>query len=603
MLRYGFPFVLLHISTFLILVLFLFIIKMKNKNQIHFAFLSAMGLMLIWNIGHILIGYTTPIYGQISMSFVYFYFFGACFLSVSLLFIGLIFVHTKLKFSWKYILLVIPQIISYIIIVTNQNHHLFIVKFSYLNNETIYGSYFKIYTIISYIYILVGLYYLLSFSIKNSGFFSSQSILIFIGSMIPFVANVLFIFNIMILPIYFTTIAFSFAIICFAFAILKFGFLNIIPIAIQKIVDLISDSYIVVNENMDIIDYNKTFIDTFAGVIRFKRKDNFLHILKKVDSSIDEEKFYQLANTAINQKSPVKFEKQIVSGDFDKFFAVEITPIFSQDQHIGTIILLKDITQHKEDLKVIEQTHNQLLQRDRLASLGEIAGGVAHDINSPLAAVQSGLYVINLLTEQYDSILQQKGIDGDDVKEISAQLKSQVTNCNNSCTKIAGIVNSVRNHTRNLSGENIQDFYVVNVLNDIEILLNHQLKTAGCELKVIKDDNTMIKGDPGKLGQVVTNLIVNAIQAYGKNPGVIEAKVYKEDNRVIISIKDNAGGIPKQFQDGIFKNILTTKGTEGTGMGLYMCYSIITGHFRGDIWFNSVEGQGTTFYIAIPINK
>lgn len=598
------PFVLLNISVVLTLIMLIYILRMKNKSQIYYALIALIFFIFIWGLGYLLEMYTRNIFGQTMMFFVYMWFLGLCFVPVSILFTGLIFAHTKIKFSWIHNLLIVIPFFDYLVIITNKYHNLFFNKYLTVNaNEIHFGSYFLVHTIIDYAYIIAGLYYLIYFSIKNAGFFSKQSILIILGMIVPFAVNISFSLKIIQIPPYTTAITFSFAIICWAIAILKFQFLNVVPIAIQKIVDLISDSYIVINENMDIIDYNKTFIDTFAEEVRFKRKDNFLQLLKKVDSSIEEEKFYQLVSTAIIEKRPISIEKQIIINEFNRHFTVEITPIFSQEQYIGTIILLKDITQHKKDLELIEQTHNQLLQRDRLASLGEIAGGVAHDINSPLSAVQSGLYVIKLLAEQYDSILEKNNLFNDDVKSISAQLNDQVGICNSSCTKIAGIVNSVRNHTRNLSGENIQDFYVGNVLNDIAILLNHQLTTAGCQLKITEEDTTMIKGDPGKLGQVLTNLIVNAIQAYNKIPGAITANVSKKDDKVIISVSDTAGGIPKQFQDGIFKNILTTKGTEGTGMGLYMCYSIITAHFRGDIWFDSVEGQGTTFYIAIPLNK
>lgn len=260
--------------------------------------------------------------------------------------------------------------------------------------------------------------------------------------------------------------------------------------------------------------------------------------------------------------------------------------------------MLKDITEYKEAMELIRQTQKQLVERERLASLGELASGVAHDINTPLSTLQSCFYLINEISMQcivpdMDESLKNKielilenAKDGTDV-----------------CAKIAKIVNSVRNHTRNLSGENIQEFYVINVLEDLNILLNHQLKQSDCELIINENDKTLIKGDPGKLSQVLTNIITNAVQAYNGKPGIIESNIDRKDNKLIISVSDNAGRIPKDFQGGIFKNILTTKGTQGTGLGLYFSYSIITGHFGGDMWFETEEGKGTTFYIKIPINK
>jgi two-component system, NtrC family, sensor kinase len=101
-------------------------------------------------------------------------------------------------------------------------------------------------------------------------------------------------------------------------------------------------------------------------------------------------------------------------------------------------------------------------------------------------------------------------------------------------------------------------------------------------------------------GQVLTNLIVNAIQAYNEKGGKVEVIVSNApDNKVMIRIIDFAGGIPDYIKESVFKNILTTKGTKGTGLGLYLAYSVIKGEFSGDINFESTTGEGTTFYIIL----
>jgi hypothetical protein len=123
------------------------------------------------------------------------------------------------------------------------------------------------------------------FSIKNLGFFSRQSYLIIIGSIVPLIINVLVTFNITWLPSYATSIAFSFAVICYAISIIKFNFLNIAPIALQTVVDRISDSFIVINEECDIIDYNKTFSDRFNAIIDIKRGNNVLNIFSGIHES------------------------------------------------------------------------------------------------------------------------------------------------------------------------------------------------------------------------------------------------------------------------------------------------------------------------------
>ncbi len=102
-------------------------------------------------------------------------------------------------------------------------------------------------------------------------------------------------------------------------------------------------------------------------------------------------------------------------------------------------------------------------------------------------------------------------------------------------------------------------------------------------------------------GQVFTNLIVNAVQAYPEGKGgKVDVDVSRApEGKCIIKITDYAGGIPDSIKDSVFKSILTTKGTKGTGLGLYLAYSVIKGEFSGDITFETERGGGTTFYIVL----
>ena len=118
------------------------------------------------------------------------------------------------------------------------------------------------------------------------------------------------------------------------------------------------------------------------------------------------------------------------------------------------------------------------------------------------------------------------------------------------------------------------------------------------------DENQILKGNVNSLVQVVNNMISNAIQAYnGKHDQNIELEINNKGNNVIFSITDFAGGLPLEVQDKLFKEMVTTKGKNGTGLGLYMSYSNIKAHFGGDITYKTEIGKGTTFNIIIPVKK
>ena len=123
-------------------------------------------------------------------------------------------------------------------------------------------------------------------------------------------------------------------------------------------------------------------------------------------------------------------------------------------------------------------------------------------------------------------------------------------------------------------------------------------------LSIKLDPLTSLSGNINSLVQVINNMISNSIQAYHGEPNKsIDLIVEEKDKKVIISVRDYGTGLSKEVQDKLFKEMVTTKGKNGTGLGLYMSYSNIKAHFGGDITYKTEDGKGTTFNILIPINK
>ena len=102
------------------------------------------------------------------------------------------------------------------------------------------------------------------------------------------------------------------------------------------------------------------------------------------------------------------------------------------------------------------------------------------------------------------------------------------------------------------------------------------------------------------LVQIFDNMIVNSIHAYEGKEGIIKLEIAMQDDDVIFALKDQGKGIPPAVQDRLFKEMVTTKGKGGTGLGLYMSFATIKGRFNGNMWFESLPGSGTTFFLSIP---
>lgn len=103
--------------------------------------------------------------------------------------------------------------------------------------------------------------------------------------------------------------------------------------------------------------------------------------------------------------------------------------------------------------------------------------------------------------------------------------------------------------------------------------------------------------------QILDNIIINAIQAYEGKKGTIELTIESKEEDILFTIKDYAKGIPESIKGKLLKEMVTTKGKDGTGLGMYMSYSTIRGLFGGKMWFESEEGKGTTFFIQLPHEK
>ncbi len=587
-------------------VLLTSILKSKSKKQIKKIFSFNLICLLICTIGQITQILFSQKLGIKPIYFDYFVYIGTCFLPISVYFTGLSFENTKIQFKKKYIVLFIIPIISLLILCTNDYHHLFYKQYSTSIADTVYGPYMVIHNIYSYILLGLGIIYMLKFSIKNSGFFSKQSLLIVLGVSVPVIVNILGTFKIIPMSIYVTPITFTITIICCAIAIFKFQFLNVTPIALQKIVDRISDGYVVLDDNNVITDFNKTFLDIFKLSSDDIRSKNFIRFLqqRKISDQVVE-KISKSIKKANSTETTVSFEQQFV--EIRKYFRIEITPINSDNNSLGTLFLLKDITQHKEDMETIKNNQDILMERERLAGLGQLIGGIAHNLKTPIMSIAGATQGLENLIKEYDESIDDPLVNSQDHHDIAKDMEAWIPKIRAHLEYMSDIITTVKGQAvASLSTDDSEEFTISELVKRVNILMKHELKNAYIYLNILMkvDENTVIDGNVNVLVQVVNNIISNAIQAYdGKHDQNIQFEISQKENNMIFSITDFAGGLSKEVQDRLFKEMVTTKGKNGTGLGLYMSYSNIKAHFGGDITYKTEEGKGTTFNIVIPIKK
>lgn len=596
--------ILLLIPLLLTCLMMISLCTVKKKNQLHKVFIIIFVLLFFWFTG--LIAQIT-LSGKFNINPIYFEYFiyiSACFVPVFLLFLARIFVHTKIRFKRVDLLLFVVPIISLLILWTNDYHHLFYKYYSVSMEYSEFGPYMFIYSLYSYSLVIIACIMLIRYSIKNSGFFSKQSVLIFIGSLTPLLVNMAGYSGLVKLNVYSTPISFTIGILCFAIAAFKLQFFNTTPIALQKIVDRISDGYIIVNEDNRVLDYNQTIL-TMLNINKPIRNISFYDLMSASSGNSDET-FKTINDTfdRIKKKPNQTIILEKYDSKLNKYFSIEVSGILSDRTLIGILILFKDTTQHMLDLQTIREKQETLMESERLASLGQLIGGIAHNLKTPIMSISGAAEGLSDLIKEYDSSIDDPEVNSQDHHDIAKDMSSWVIKIKDYTEYMSDIITAVKGQAVTLSEADNITFDIEELVKRVNILMRHELKNAIIYLNVVMKSNehTQINGDVNSLVQVINNMISNAIQSYeGKTNQTIDLIVENDDKNLYISIRDHGCGLPKKVKDKLFKEMITTKGKNGTGLGLYMSYSTIKAHFGGDITFDSVEGQGTTFTITLPL--
>lgn len=286
---------------------------------------------------------------------------------------------------------------------------------------------------------------------------------------------------------------------------------------------------------------------------------------------------------------------------------------FSENKlYITSVDEIGDLVQAYNNIQALTINHlNQLhdnqetlMEKERLASLGQLIGGIAHNLKTPIMSISGAAEGLNDLIKEYDASIDDPEVNSQDHHDIAKDMSTWVSKIKTHTEYMSDVITAVKGQAVALNTEEDISFTVGELLKRVNILMKHELKNAIIYLNISMktDENTLIHGDVNSLVQVINNMISNSIQSYnGKTEQNIDLIVERKENNLIISVKDYGSGIPKKVKDKLFKEMITTKGKNGTGLGLYMSYSTIRAHFNGNMTVESEEGKGCTFSIILPL--
>ncbi len=272
-----------------------------------------------------------------------------------------------------------------------------------------------------------------------------------------------------------------------------------------------------------------------------------------------------------------------------------VSPIRDEDTGtVSVVVILDDVTQDKDkDIQFME-LKKMLSEQEKLASIGSMLTGIIHEINNPLAYIDTNMYALEGIIREMKlpetvELLEMKDIVKDmkigvsHIKEISASLKRMVF--------------------KGLHEE--EEYFDIN--EEIETVLNvakNEYKYYAV-VEFSKEVDLYITGYPSGIRQVMLNLLINATYAIRKKYehalGHVSIKSYREKRSIVVEVIDDGIGIPEEIRSKIFTTLFTTKKKgEGTGLGLSISKAIIEDKHGGTLTFTSIEGEGTTFKVVLP---
>lgn len=335
--------------------------------------------------------------------------------------------------------------------------------------------------------------------------------------------------------------------------------------AISEPVLIVSDDYKIIRANRAVAELGDTPITKLVG-------KNCYQLIASSEEPCQNCKLKEISKTKKSNKFIINNLKTN-----EKEYEVNAFPLDMKGENSQTVLYYRDISQEKK-------LQRQLLQNGKMAAIGTLAGGVAHEINNPLGGV---LAFAQLIMRDLPSDHKCQS----DLKEIEE-----------AALRCKRIVQDLLDFSRQKSEDIKGPLQINEVIRKLLPLVKVQTKSSAIELKSgFADTLPLVKGCFHKLQQVFLNLITNAYQAMPKGGTLtVKTSFNASQNKVIVTIRDDGEGIPEEYLDKIFDPYFTSKEQgQGTGLGLAISYGIIQEH-DGHIDLKTKIGQGTTFTVSFP---
>ena len=260
----------------------------------------------------------------------------------------------------------------------------------------------------------------------------------------------------------------------------------------------------------------------------------------------------------------------------------------------------KELEKSMTELKVAQ---DNLIEAEKMASLGELVAGVAHEINTPVGSSLTGITHFISISNKIKKLYEHDDLSQEEFETFIKTSNELAQSININLEKTAKLVSSFKQVAVDQSSDDKREFYLREYIEEILLSINNITKKTKISINIQCDEQLKLFGYPGAISQIVTNLIVNTItHAYEKNEqGTIDIIIKEENSKIDFKFQDYGKGISESNISKIFNPFFTTnRDNGGSGLGLSIIYNIITTKLNGSINVSSTPKKGTTFYITFP---
>lgn len=449
--------------------------------------------------------------------------------------------------------------------------------------DTTHGIWFWIHSAYSYLLIIGGSLLMLQMFVRYPKAYRRQNATLLIGSILPLVANAVFITGIFSIPnLDFTTLAFTISALLMANAIFRYQLFDMVPVARRTAVDHMRDGMIVLDNRNRVLDINPAALKLFQREASAMIGQNIADFLQDQTQLL--ETFRNVTETNTEVMVPLA-EKMY-------FFDLHISPLHSADGGMnGRLIVFYDVTDRKEAEIALARARDEALDADKFKT--ELLARVSHELRTPLSVI---LGYTEMLQEGIFGELTAKQLESTHrILESTAFLTRQVNE----------LLDLSRLDVRELRLNNVE-FAIADLLKRVQDKMQVLAENKGVSLKSIIDEQVpaILVGDPDRIEQILLNLIGNGIK-FSHDGTVTQCVFMKDKNHWAFKVSDEGIGIPIEMQQSIFEPFKQVDGSltrvhSGTGLGLAIVKQMV-GLMNGELYLESKVSEGSSFTVVLPL--